>query len=154
MKKIEEREKLLDDLAFNLNVSVSDVKEALKPLTPVFDNEVQEKYELAKTYAEKYKNKFFRDKDCEYGCGFYYVRINNITYNPDFDTFCIIGESLSAMIQKIGTVKFFYEPCYKKTASIDMLSQLKIENDDVVHNHFKGEMEFLTHACRNFLPQD
>ena len=33
MKKIEEREKLLDDLAFNLNVSVSDIKEALKDLT-------------------------------------------------------------------------------------------------------------------------
>ena len=154
MKKIEEREKLLDDLAFNLNVSVSDVKEALKVLTPAFDNEVQEKYEWAKTYAEKYKNKFFRDKDCEYGCGFYYVRINNITYNSDFDTFCIIGESLSAMIQKIGTVKFFYEPCYKKTVSIDMLSQLKIENDDVVHNHFKGEMELFKRSCRNFLPQN
>ena len=62
MKKIEEREKLLDDLAFNLNVSVSDVKEALKVLTPAFDNEVQEKYELAKTYAEKYKNKFLETK--------------------------------------------------------------------------------------------
>jgi hypothetical protein len=154
MKKIEEREKLLDDLAFNLNVSVNDVKEALKELTPVFDNEVQEKTEIAQTYAEKYVNKFFRDEDYEFDCNRFYVRITNVTYSPDFDLFIIKGECLTNLSLKIGANKFTYEPNHKKNVTLETLSKLELVDENVVHNYFAKEMEFFKRSCRNFLPQD
>ena len=154
MKKIEEREKLLDDLAFNLNVSVSDVKEALKELTPAFDNEVQEKTKIAQTYAEKYVNKFFRDEDYEFDCNHFYIRITNVTYSPDFDTFIIRGESLTSLSLKIGAKKFTYESDHKKIVTLETLSKLVLVDEDVVHNYFAKEMEFFKRSCRNFLPQD
>ena len=154
MGKIEERDRILVDLSSNLNVSVEDIKECLKTLTPVFDDEVQEKIELAKTYSEKYKNKFFRDTESEYGCNLYYVRINNVSYHPEYDTFTITGESLTNLAMKIGTNKFFYEPCYRKVVASDTLGNLKLVEENEVYDYFSREMKFFKQSCRNFLPQD
>lgn len=154
MGKIEERDRIIVELSSNLNVCVDDIKECLKTLTPVFDNEVQEKTELAKTYEEKYKNKFFRDEDSEYGCNLYYVRINSVSYSPDYDNFTITGESLTNLVLKIGSNKFSYEPCYRKVVTSDTLSNLKLVEEDEVYDYFSEQMKFFKQFCRNFLPQD
>jgi hypothetical protein len=154
MGKIEERDRIIVDLANNLNVSTEDIKDCLKTLTPVFDNEVQEKIELAKTYSEKYKNKFFRDEESEYGCNLYYVRINSVSYNPEYDTFTITGESLTNLAMKIGSNRFSYEPCYRKVVVSDTLSNLKLVEEDKVYDYFSTQMKFFKQSCRNFLPQD
>lgn len=154
MSKIEDRDRIINDLASNLNVSIEDIKDCLKTLTPVFDNEVQEKTELAKTYSEKYKNKFFRDEESEFGCGLFYVRINSVSYNPEYDTFTITGESLTNIVMKIGCNRFSYEPCYRKVVTSDTLSNLKLVEENKVYDYFAKEMEFFKRSCRNFLPQE
>ena len=154
MGKIEERDRIIVELSSNLNVSVEDIKECLKTLTPVFNDEVQEKTELAKAYEEKYKNKFFRDEDSEFGCGLYYVRINNVSYDPEFDTFTITGESLTNIVMKTGCNRFSYEPCHRKVVTSDMLSNLKLVDEDKVYDYFSREMKFFKQSCRNFLPQE
>lgn len=154
MGKIEDRERIIDDLASNLNVSIEDIKDCLKTLTPVFDYEVQEKTELDKKYNEKYKNKFFRDEEYEFGCNYYYVKISKVIYNPDYDNFTIAGESLTNLAMKIGSNKFSYEPCYHKTVTLDTLSNLKLVEEDEVYDYFSTQMKFFKQSCRNFLPQE
>lgn len=154
MGKIEDRDRIIDDLASNLNVSIEDIKDCLKTLTSVFDNEVQEKTELAKIYEEKYKNKFFRDEESEFGCNFYYVKITKVIYNPDYDNFRITGESLTNLAMKIGSNKFSYEPCYSKIVTLDTLSNLKLVEEDKVYNYFSTQMKFFKQSCKNFLPNE
>lgn len=154
MSKIDERERLIYELAKNLCVSEIDIKDSLKDITTAFNDDAQTCIELSKQFTEKYKNKFFRDISKEFGCGRCYMRIENIYYNPDEYAFYIKGELCIFTTLKIGGVNVTYDKCCVKKTTLDFLNSLKTVDESEVYQYISCEFDFLKRSCKNFLPQE
>lgn len=154
MYKIDEREKLIRELARNLNVSETDIKDSLKDVTTAFDDGAQTFIEISKQFTEKYKDKFFRDINNEFGSGRHYMRIESVYYNPDIYAFFIKGELCVITALKIGDVNITYDKCYIKETTIDFLNNLKTVDDTEVFDYIANGLNSLKKSCKNFLPQE